>query len=105
MTKIAFLVNSTIKNYAGTVAAINKAFKGSEFAVLSSSHPGHISTLAKKSLEEGVSHIIVIGGDVTLNEAVNGIMSSANDGQDEQPQNYSPEKLQSLHFGLLPAGS
>lgn len=38
-----------------------------------SNYPGHAIHLAKELVESGATHIIVAGGDGTLNEAVNGI--------------------------------
>jgi len=106
MARIAFLVNSTIKKYAGILSGINTAFRGTEFVILSSSHPGHITSLARKALEEGVTHLIVVGGDGTLNEAINGVMQYAQDESGNNlPENFLKDKLSGIQVGLLPAGS
>jgi YegS/Rv2252/BmrU family lipid kinase len=39
-----------------------------------SEHSGHVAELAREAAENGVELIVVVGGDGTVNEAVNGLM-------------------------------
>jgi diacylglycerol kinase (ATP) len=105
MSRIAFLINSTIKKYTEVVTGINAAFNGREYTIFPSSHPGHIIQLAKKAAEQHYSHIIVAGGDGTLNEAINGILAFAKTGEDNNPGDFDMEKARQVKVGLLPNGS
>jgi diacylglycerol kinase (ATP) len=57
--------------------------------------PGHAVVLAKNLVEKGYTKILVVGGDGTLNEAVNGIYSS----------DISPEKKKQVLIGIIPSGT
>jgi diacylglycerol kinase (ATP) len=54
-----------------------------------SRHPGHARELTREALEEGVDRLVVVGGDGTINEVVNGL------GDDRA----------SVELGILPAGT
>ncbi len=41
---------------------------------LLSERPGHVAELTQRAAEEGASLVVVVGGDGTVNEAVNGLM-------------------------------
>lgn len=55
--------------------------------------PGHASLLTRQAIEEGSEKIIVVGGDGTLNECVNGFMLS------------DPIKREKCSIGLIPHGT
>lgn len=40
---------------------------------LLSEQPGHVSSLARRAVEDGARRLVVVGGDGTVNEVVNGI--------------------------------
>lgn len=105
MPRLAFLVNSTIKNYKTVVTGIHETFAGYDYTIFPSTGPGHVIDLAKDAASNGFSHIIVAGGDGTLNEAVNGIMEFARTGNDQTPGSYDTGKSRQVIVGLLPAGS
>jgi diacylglycerol kinase (ATP) len=47
---------------------------------LLSERPGHVSELARRSAAEGVRLVVVVGGDGTVNEAVNGLLHAGAEG-------------------------
>lgn len=53
---------------------------GARFEVLHTDGPGHATTLVRQALHDGATGVAVVGGDGTLNEAVNGYF-----GADRQP--------------------
>ncbi len=56
-------------------------------------HSGHANSLAKKAVEQGYEYIFAGGGDGTINEVLNGVMSSIS------PKSHTPI------FGVLPFGT
>ncbi len=59
-------------------------------------YANHASELACELVEnEGCNRILVLGGDGTLSEAINGIMSS----------NLTPQQKSNIKFGLMPRGT
>jgi len=46
---------------------------GFNFHEISTERPGHATEISKKFIEEGYKRIIVVGGDGTLNEVINGL--------------------------------
>ena len=50
---------------------------GIEYASVFTEHRGHAVVLTRKYVENGYRNIIVVGGDGTLNEVVNGIFTQA----------------------------
>jgi len=65
--------------------------QGLPFSLLTTAYPGHARQLAATASAQGIATVIVIGGDGTINEAVNGLVSS---GQNPLPC-----------LGIVPAGS
>ncbi len=50
--------------------------QGFPFSPVTTDHPGHACELARKACAQNVDTIIVLGGDGTVNEVVNGILTS-----------------------------
>ncbi len=65
--------------------------RGFGFSLLISDRPGHARELAARAAGEGAETVIVIGGDGTINEVLNGLLGS---GCDRIPR-----------LGIIPAGS
>ena len=65
--------------------------RGFGFSLLISDRPGHGRELAERAVTEGAGTVIVIGGDGTINEVVNGLLGS---GAARLPR-----------LGIIPAGS
>jgi YegS/Rv2252/BmrU family lipid kinase len=55
-----------------------------------SSHPGDAEQIAREGVEEGFATVVAAGGDGTVNEVVNGLMSSGKKG---------------ISLGILPVGT
>lgn len=48
-----------------------------------SDHPGGVVDLARRAADEGVALVVVVGGDGTVHEAVNGLMLAGDEGRPE----------------------
>lgn len=68
--------------------------EGAEYDVELTREPGHAEHLARAAVMAGAKTILVVGGDGTLNEVVNGMML------DDAPINESATSL-----GILPVGT
>ena len=66
---------------------------GLEFTNIFTEHPNHAVKLARKYVEAGFKKIIVVGGDGTLNEVVNGVFT----------QNKYPTK--DIILAMIPVGT
>lgn len=58
---------------------------GIDFRQLVTCGPGDATLLARLAVDEGAARLIVVGGDGTINEAVNGIREAVAAGVDEAP--------------------
>ena len=47
---------------------------GDDLDVYKTNHPNHATELAKQACEEGYERLVIVGGDGTFNECVNGLM-------------------------------
>lgn len=65
--------------------------EGFHFSVSATEYPGHARELAARACAQGIDTVIVIGGDGTINEVVNGLLTC---GSDHRP-----------NVGIIPAGS
>lgn len=63
------------KDWLKIAALLNEA--GIRFTNVFTEHKDHASKLAKKYIENGHKKIIVVGGDGTLNEVVNGVFNQS----------------------------
>jgi len=105
MKKIAFLVNRTINHWEKVVQQIEDAFAEYDKAFYHTEFAGHLIQLASEVISEGFQNIIVVGGDGSINEALNGILSAHQEGDNNQPDSYNWEKLQKICIGIIPAGT
>lgn len=65
--------------------------QGFPSSMLTTQYPGHARELATTAAAQGIDTVIVLGGDGTVNEVVNGLLTS---GQGPIP-----------HIGIIPSGS
>ena len=65
--------------------------QGLTFKLKTTDHPGHACALARRACEQDVETIVVLGGDGTVNEVVNGMLA---------PPRYHRPRL-----GIVPTGS
>jgi YegS/Rv2252/BmrU family lipid kinase len=103
--KIAFLVNSTIRKLTTVRKDIETTFKEHEIKFFLSERVGHIYELAQTAISRGFDHIIVVGGDGTLNEGINGIVDTFKTGLGNSPEAFDWEKIKQIKVGVYPAGS
>ena len=100
MPKIAFFINPTIRNFKKIEMQIKHYFLEYDYQFFISEYSGHFLELPQKAVDEGFTHFVSVGGDGTLNELVNGIISSC-----KTTNGYDWEKIQSIKIGILPTGS
>ena len=65
------------------------------FAYRVTKYAGHAIELARELVENGYDEILILGGDGTLSEAINGIMRST----------LAPEQRAKVQVGLMPRGT
>lgn len=85
--KTAFIINPAAgfgktKKRIKTLAKLIKGIDP-EAKILLTRHPLHAMSLAKHALKEGVLRLVVIGGDGTLNEVINGYFDGAGKAYNE----------------------
>lgn len=107
MKQIAFIVNSTIKKLKPKIKAIQVAFEEKDYKLTFyfSEKSRHIEDLCLQAIEEGKQYFIFVGGDGTLNEGINGLLTSVRVRQDNQLSDYNLPVLKRYRVGVLPFGS
>lgn len=103
--KLAFLINGNASGFEKLKKNIETTFKEFEPKLFISEKAGHITQLAQTAAARGYESIIICGGDGTLNEGINGIISNFKTGLSDTPDAYDWEKITQLKIGILPAGS
>jgi YegS/Rv2252/BmrU family lipid kinase len=73
--------------------AIDQALQraGVSFDVTHTQHPGHGETLARQALSDGRRHIVAVGGDGSVNEIVQGILTADLDDTREVTLAVAPQ--------------
>ena len=90
---ICFIVNQKIKRRKSVISKIESEFKDHSIAIHLTSYPKHAEILARDLIEHGYDYMIAVGGDGTLNEVINGILTAP------VPTNKLPV------LGVFPKGS
>lgn len=82
--RLAFIVKSNVRKskfYENVEALRNKKIADT-IEVFETEYAGHAIELARKAAEEGFDHVVAVGGDGTLHEVVNGLLSTNRDADD-----------------------
>ncbi len=93
-----FVVNARSPQARGTArldalrGAVERLFPGAGWSVTSG--PGDAASLARSAASAGADLVVAVGGDGTINEVVNGILTARGDAPGSAPA-----------LGILPAGS
>lgn len=106
MKKVAFLVNRVIQRYHKTISDIEKEFNSTlDYKIFISEKAGHIKDLASDAVREGYEYLIVVGGDGSINEVINGIASRFRINEQLGSDSFDWEAIRKIKIGLLPAGT
>jgi YegS/Rv2252/BmrU family lipid kinase len=98
MNPVAFIIHGKITQRAKIEQQIKLVFT-SNCKLLFTEYAGHATELVTSALQNGADTIICIGGDGSLNEAINGVMDYKNRGL------LSAQQSDSLRIGVLPKGT
>ncbi len=94
MKQIAFILHGKIKNHYKIIVGIKAHFGDTAtLTFLVTQHANHASELARTAVLNGATHVVCIGGDGSLNEVINGVMSANSNNVNE------------IRIGLLPNGT
>ncbi len=101
MIKIAFLINRKIKDFSTISESIKSTFDN-EFYIkrYKSEYSGHIIELTKLAIEEGFLSLIIVGGDGTINEVINGVFQKF-----KTESGYDINEISKVKISILPVGS
>ncbi|HNF50024.1 MAG TPA: acylglycerol kinase family protein, partial [Chitinophagales bacterium] len=99
--KIAFLLNATIRKKEKVIAEVKQTFSKHEIEFFESEYAGHFFSLPQLILDKGFSILIVIGGDGTLNEVINGLIQACKLSADS----IDWKRIATIKIGVYAAGS
>jgi diacylglycerol kinase (ATP) len=68
-----FIVNPEAGSSEEFIELLSAATERDDLRPKTSRHPGHARELTREALDEGVDRLVVVGGDGTINEVVNGL--------------------------------
>jgi YegS/Rv2252/BmrU family lipid kinase len=74
--RLFFIINSLYRRSKSDRLKLQYRF-GSTHEYRLTESTGHATDLARQAVDDGYTHIIAVGGDGTINEVVNGILSSS----------------------------
>lgn len=73
-----FIINGTLTGLKKITESIQQQFSSSDFIIVHTQHANHAAQLAAQLSSENCSHIVAVGGDGTLHQVINGVLSTAN---------------------------
>lgn len=103
--KIAFIINGGVKKLQKTTDSITKTFKNFNIKIYTSDNEEHYMQLCKVALDDGCNHIILVGGDGTVNKGINGIINCFKLNENKQPNDFDWDAISNIKIGVYPAGS
>ena len=103
--KIAFVINGSIKKLNKTITSITKIFKNFDKNIYTSIDEKHYAQLCREALENACNHIILVGGDGTVNKGINSIVNYFKLNEGEQPDDLNWNAISKIKVGVYPAGS
>lgn len=76
--KTKIIMNSRLYRYRGKrlTAVLRRKFADTSFDIVPTAYPGHATDISRQAVRQGVDTVVVVGGDGTINEVLNGIMAS-----------------------------
>ena len=105
MKRIAFVINGTIKDCDKLTRELEARSARMDARLLISKREGHMKELTADAVRDGVDDVVVVGGDGSLNEVVNGLISACGPGGIQSVESYDWDAVRKVRIGLLPSGS
>lgn len=99
--RIAFIINGLLEHKQKTIEEIQSVFDDFEIQFYISEYHLHIIELCKTAIAEGFNHICIVGGDGSVNEAANGIISAFQISKNE----YDWQKILNQKLIIYPRGN
>ena len=87
-----------LKNQDLFLKKVSKKFNPKVFIT---HHPGHTTSIIRQALLEGIENFVVVGGDGTIDEAINGFFPIPDPNRKEPPQPINPN----ARLSILGAGT
>ena len=100
MKPIAFLINSLNTNKEEILQTIRSKFTATPIKIVCSEYEGHLFTLVQQTIIEGYTTIVIVGGDGSINESVNGLIDYYS-----TDENVNWDAVANITLGILPAGN
>ncbi len=103
--KIAILINGSIRKFKRIKQKVENGFSTYDAQLFVSEYAGHFMELCKQALDAGFDCFIFVGGDGSLNEGVNGIISYYQRGSNKGVDDYDWDAICQIKIGVYAAGS
>ncbi len=103
--RIAFVINGSIKKLKKTITTISNTFENYDIKLYTSVDEEHYAQLCKDALEDKYDHIILVGGDGTVNKGINSIINYFQVNESKQVNDFDWNAISNIKVGVYPAGS
>lgn len=103
--KIAILINGSIRKFQQIKDTLENKFSVYDSQIFISNYAGHFMGLCQQALDAGFDCFIFVGGDGSLNEGVNGIISYYQRGNDKGLNDFDWGAISRIKVGVYAAGS